>query len=95
MIKFLIGVFVLVFVLPSVIFSLCAYFSDKKKAKIRKPLRSLTHDQMMVLLEPDGKPVQKPEKIVEKKPVEQPKPTMVKQAPHEVQSIILKREIYY
>ena len=33
MIKFLIGVFVLVFVVPSVIFSIWAHFEEKKAAK--------------------------------------------------------------
>ena len=99
MLKFLIGVFVIFFVLPSVIFSIWAYFSDKKEAKNRKPSRPLTHAQMMALLEPDGKPAQRPvqkvERPVEKKQVEQPRPIIVKQAPHEVQTITLKREIYY
>jgi hypothetical protein len=49
---------------------------------------------MMALLEPDGKPVaKKPVKPAEKKSDKQP--VIIKQAPHEVQTIILKREIYY
>ena len=99
MLKFLIGVFVIFFVLPSVIFSIWSYFDDKKEAKNRKAPRPLTHAQMMALLEPDGKPAQRPsqkvERPAEKKQVEQPSPIIVKQAPHEVQTITLKREIYY
>ena len=99
MIKFLIIVFLVVFVIPSVIFSIWAYFSDQKEAKNRKAPRPLTHAQMMALLEPDGKPAQRPsqkvERPAEKKQVEQPRPIIVKQAPHEVQTITLKREIYY
>ena len=99
MLKFLIGVFVIFFVLPSVIFSIWAYFSDQKEAKNMKAPRPLTHAQMMALLEPDGKPAQRPsqkvERPAEKKQVEQPRPIIVKQAPHEVQTITLKREIYY
>lgn len=99
MLKFLISVFVIFFVLPSVIISVWAYFSDKKEAKNRKPSRPLTHAQMMALLEPDGKPAQKPvqkvERPAEKKQVEQPRLIIVKQPPHEVQTITLKREIYY
>ena len=71
MIKFLIIVFLVVFVIPSVIFSIWAYFSDQKEAKNRKAPRPLTHAQMMALLEPDEtlihKPVQKIEKSSEKK----------------------------
>ncbi len=99
MIKFLIGVFILLFVIPSVIFSIWAYFDDKKEAKNRKPPRPLTHAQMMALLEPDGKPAQRPsqkvERPAEKKQVEPPRLIIVKQPPHEVQTITLKREIYY
>ena len=54
MIKFLIGVFVFLFVIPFMIFSLWAYFDDKKNAKNRKQPSPLTHAQMMALLEPDG-----------------------------------------
>ena len=50
MIKFLIGVFILLFVIPSVIFSIWAHFEEKKAAKNRKPPRPLTHAQMMALL---------------------------------------------
>ena len=92
MLKFLISVFVIFFVLPSVIFSIWAYFDDKKEAKNRKPSRPLTHAQMMALLEPDGKPAERP---AEKKQVEQPRLIIVKQPPHEVQTVTLKREIYY
>ena len=99
MLKFLIRVFVIFFVLPSVIFSIWAYFDDKKEAKNRKHPRPLTHAQMMALfesdVEPAQRPVQKAEKPAEKKQVEQPRLIIVKQAPHEVQTITLKREIYY
>ena len=99
MIKFLIGVFFWLFVIPSVIFSLWAYFDDKKNANNRKQPRPLTHAQMMALLEPDGKPVRKPVQRIEKpavrRPVEQSGQIMTRQAPHEVQTITLKREIYY
>ena len=66
MIKFLIIVFLVVFVIPSVIFSIWAYFSDQKEAKNQKPPRPLTHAQMMALLEPDGKPAQRPSQKVER-----------------------------
>ena len=57
MIKFLIIVFLVVFVIPSMIFSLWAYFEQKKEAKNPKGQprpQNLTHAQMMALLEPDG-----------------------------------------
>ncbi len=95
MIKFLIGVFVFLFVIPSMIFSLWAYFDDKKSAKNRKQPRPLTHAQMMALLQPDGRPVQRIERPAAKKPVEQAETVRIKQAPHEVQTITLRREIYY
>ena len=110
MIKFLIGVFFWLFVIPSVIFSLWAYFDDKKNAKNRKQPRPLTHAQMMALLEPDGlksllhkpaaaRPVTKPAAELAPRPeprrTEQTQQTTVKSKPHEVQTITLKREIYY
>ena len=110
MIKFLIGVFFWLFVIPSVIFSLWAYFDDKKNAKNRKQPRPLTHAQMMALLEPDGlkslqhkpaaaRPVTKPAAELAPRPkprrTEQTQQTTVKSKPHEVQTISLKREIFY
>ena len=110
MIKFLIGVFVFLFVIPSIIFSLWAYFDDKKSAKNRKQPRPLTHAQMMALLEPDGlkslqhkpaaaRPVTKPAAELAPRPkprrTEQTQQTTVKSKPHEVQTITLKREIFY
>ncbi len=109
MIKFLIGVFFWLFVIPSVIFSLWAYYDDKKNAKNRKQSRPLTHAQMMALLEPDGlkslqhkpaaaRPVTKPAAELAPRPkprrTEQTQQTTVKSKPHEVQTITLKREIF-
>ena len=94
MLKFLIILFLVVFVFPSMIFSLWSYLAQKKesknrKAKSRKP--TLTHAQMMALLEPDGIPAHR-EKAVE---AESAPKTVLQTAPHEVQTIVLKREIYY
>ena len=53
MIKFLIGVFVFLFVIPSMIFSIGAYFEQKKEAKNPKAKprpHNLTHAQMMDLI---------------------------------------------
>ena len=97
MIKFLFVVFMIMVVFPSVLCMVWYYFSEKKEAKQSKSKKHkpLTNAQMMALLEPDGKSVHKsaPVKVAEKKPVVQP--IIVKQAPHEVQTITLKREIYY
>ena len=97
MIKFLFVVFMLTVVFPSVLCMVWYYFSEKKEAKKSKAKKHtpLTHAQLMALLEPEGKPMQNsvPVKAPEKKTVEQP--IIVKQAPHEVQTITLKREIYY
>ncbi len=114
MIKFLFIVFMVVFFIPSMIFSLWSYFEQKKEAKNPKAKprpHSLTHAQMMALLEPDGlaslqrqaaaaaRPVKKPaaEPVSRIAPhrVEQAQQTTTKIAPHEVQTITLKREIYY
>ena len=110
MIKFLIVVFVFLFVIPSMIFSIWAYFDDKKNAKNRKQPKPLTHAQMMALLEPDGlkslqhkpaaaRPVTKPAAELAPRPkprrTEQTQQTTVKSKPHEVQTITLKREIFY
>ena len=111
MIKFLVIVFLVVFVIPSMIFSLWSYFDQKKKAKNPKAQprpQKLTHAQMMALLEPDGlQSLQRQEAEAQTvtqpvtKPVPQPAPhrveeqAEVKSAPHEVQTIVLKREIYY
>lgn len=102
MIKFLIGVFILLFVIPSVIFSIWAHFEEKKAAKNRKPPRPLTHAQMMALLEPDGIPATavKEEPAAAQpasRPAEPPEeqPVIIQNAPHEVQTIVMKREIYY
>ena len=96
MIKFLFVVFMITVVFPSILGMVWSHFAEKKAAKEAKSNNhktSLTHAQMMALLEPDGKPMQKPVKAPENKTIEQP--IIVKQAPHEVQTIILKREIYY
>ena len=97
MIKFLFIVFMFTVVFPSVLGMVWSHFLEKKTAKEAKAktLKSpLSHSQMMALLEPGGKPVaKKPVKPAEKKPVKQP--VIIKQEPHEVQTIILKREIYY
>lgn len=103
MIKFLIGVFVFVFVVPSVLFSIWAHFEEKKAAKNRKPPRPLTHAQMMALLEPDGIPATaaEEEKPAAAQPASMPaeppeeQPVNIQNAPHEVQTIVMKREIYY
>ena len=114
MIKFLVIVFLVVFVIPSMIFSLWSYFDQKKKAKNPKAQprpQNLTHAQMMALLEPDGlaslqrqaeaaaRPVAKPaaEPLPQLAPhrVELAQQATTKIAPHEVQTITLKREIYY
>ena len=110
MIKFLIIVFLVVFVIPSMIFSLWAYFDDKKNAKNRKQPSLLTHAQIMALLEPDGlnslqhkpaatRPETKPAAELAPRPkprrTEQTQQTTVKSKPHEVQTITLKRELYY
>ena len=110
MIKFLIGVFFWLFVIPSMIFSLWAYFDDKKNAKNRKQPKPLTHAQMMALLEPDGlkslqrqsaaaRPETKPAAELAPRPeprrTEQTQQATVKSFPHEVQTITLKRELYY
>ena len=101
MLKFLFIVFMVVFFIPSMIFTLWAYFEDKKEAKNRKlPCpHSLTHAQMMALLQPDRRPAQRPVQKIErpaaKKHVEQAETIRIKQAPHEIQTITLKREIYY
>ena len=97
MIKFLFVVFMITVVFPSVLGMVWSHFLEKKtakEAKAKNPKSSLSHSQMMALLEPDGKPVaKKPVKPAEKKSDKQP--VIIKQAPHEVQTIILKREIYY
>ena len=94
MVKIVFVLFLLFFVLPSV----WSYFYNKKLSKNIKPSVPLTDEQMQALLQPDGKPklVKKQNSSAPKKPVQKSveKP-VVKQAPHEVQSIILKREIYY
>ena len=113
MIKFLIIVFLVVFVIPSMIFSLWAYFEQKKEAKNPKAKsrpHALTHAQMMTLLEPDGlkslqrqsaaaRPVTKPAAELAPRPkprrTGQIQQTTVKSSPHEVQTITLKRELYY
>lgn len=113
MIKFLIIVFLVVFVIPSMIFSLWSYFEQKKEAKNPKAksrIPALTHEQMMSLLEPDGlkslqhkstaaRPETKPAAELAPRPeprrTEQTQQATVKSAPHEVQTITLKREIYY
>ena len=97
MIKLLFVVFMITVIFPSVLGMVWSHFLEKKAAKEAKAKThksSLSHSQMMALLEPDGKTViKKPAKTAEKKTIEQP--IIVKQAPHEVQTIILKREIYY
>ena len=113
MIKFLIGVFFFLFVIPSMIFSIWAYFEQKKEAKNPKAKsrpHALTHEQMMALLEPDGlnslqrqsaatrsetKPAAELAPRPEPRRTEQTQQATVKSAPHEVQTITLKREIYY
>ena len=113
MIKFLIGVFVFLFVIPSMIFSIWAYFEQKKEAKNpkRQPRsQNLTHAQMMALLEPDGlkslqrqsaatrsetKPAAELAPRPEPRRTEQTHQATVKSSPHEVQTITLKRELYY
>lgn len=111
MIKFLVIVFLVVFVIPSMILSLWSYFDQKKKAKNPKAQprpQKLTQAQMMALLEPDGlQSLQRQEAEAQNvtqpvtKPVPQPashrveEQAEVKSAPHEVQTIVLKREIYY
>lgn len=93
------------------IFSLWSYFDQKKKAKNPKAQprpQKLTHAQMMALLEPDGlQSLHRKESEAQNvtqpvtEPVPQPAPhrveeqAEVKSAPHEVQTIVLKREIYY
>ena len=96
MIKFLFVVFMITVVFPSVFGMVWWHLIEKKavkETKSKKHSAPLSHAQMMALLEPDGKPVKKIQKTAEKKPVEQP--VIIKQAPHAVQTIILKREIYY
>ena len=114
MIKFLFIVFMVVFFIPSMIFSLWSYFEQKKEAKNPKAKprpHNLTHAQMMALLEPDGlaslqrqaaaaarpveKPAAEPVRRIAPHRVEQAQQTTTKIAPHEVQTITLKREIYY
>lgn len=111
MIKFLVIVFLVVFVIPSMIFSLWSYFDQKKKAKNPKAQprpQNLTYAQMRALIEPDGlQSLNRKEAEAQTvtqpvtKPVPQPAPhrveeqAEVKSAPHEVQTILLKREIYY
>ena len=114
MIKFLFIVFMVVFFIPSMIFSLWSYFEQKKEAKNLKTKprpHNLTHAQMMALLEPDGlaslqrqaaaaarpveKPAAEPVRRIASHRVEQAQQTTVKSALHEVQTITLKREIYY
>lgn len=107
MIKFLVIVFLVVFVIPSMISSLWSYFAQKKEAKNPKNKirnKPLTHAQMMALLEPDGIPA-KHEEAVEAEPAPRIMPqaaphrveeqAAVKSEPHEVQTIVLRREIYY
>ena len=113
MIKFLIVVFVFLFVIPSMIFSIWAYFEQKKEAKNPKGQprpQNLTHAQMMALLEPDGlkslqrqsaaaRPETKPAAELAPRPeprrTEQTHQATVKSSPHEVQTITLRRELYY
>lgn len=111
MIKFLVIVFLVVFVIPSMIFSLWSYFDQKKKAKNPKAQprpQNLTHAQMMALLEPDGlqslnRKEAESQSVTQPvtEPVPKPAPhrveeqAEVKSALHEVQTIVLKREIYY
>ena len=93
------------------IFSLWSYFDQKKKAKNPRAQprpQNLTHAQMMALLEPDGlqslnRKEAESQSVTQPvtEPVPQPAPhrveeqATVKSAPHEVQTIVLKREIYY
>ena len=111
MIKFLVIVFLVVFVIPSMIFSLWSYFDQKKKAKNPRAQprpQNLTHAQMMALLEPDGlqslnRKEAESQSVTQPvtEPVPKPAPhrveeqAEVKSAPHEVQTIVLKSEIYY
>ena len=111
MINLLVIVFFVVYVIPSMIFSLWSYFDQKKKAKnprAQPRLQNLTHAQMMALLEPDGlqslnRKEAESQSVTQPvtEPVPKPAPhrveeqAEVKSAPHEVQTIFLKREIYY
>lgn len=99
MFKFLFVGVLIIIIVPSLFGMISSYCHEKKTAKSKEYKPSLTHAQMMALLEPDEKPVHKPvqkiEKSSEKKRYEQTRQTITNQAPHEVQSIILKREIYY
>ena len=94
MVKIVFVLFLLFFVLPSV----WSYFYNKKLSKERNLSAPLTDEEMQALLLPGGKPrpVKKQNSSAPKKPIQKPvEKSVVKQAPHEVQSIILKREIYY
>lgn len=106
MLRVLFFVFLITMVLPSVIYTICGYFYQKKCAKTaaRKPASHFTDEQLAGLLQPDGnintavQPKEEPAKEVSKKPAEEPieRPVVViKEPPHEVQTMILKREIYY
>ncbi len=93
------------------IFSLWSYFDQKKKAKNPRAQprpQNLTYAQMMALLEPDGlqslnRKEAESQSVTQPvtEPVPKPAPhrveeqAEVKSAPHEVQTILLKREIYY
>ena len=106
MLRVLFFAFLITMVLPSVIYTICGYFYQKKcaKAAARKPDSHFTDEQLAGLLQPDGKintaiqTEEEPAKDDSENPAEAPieKPVMIiKEPPHEVQTIILKREIYY
>ena len=107
MLRVLFFAFLITMVLPSVIYTIFGYFYQKKcarKAAARKPALHFIDEQMAGLLQPDGKintaiqteeePAKDDSENLAEAPIEKPV-MIIKEPPHEVQTIILKREIYY
>lgn len=101
MIKFLIIVFMVVFLIPSMIFSLWSYFEQKKEAKKHIYTPSLSHYQMKALLKPEVISVDSEESDSQSSAKTESQSAQccdkkkTNGAPHEVQTIVLKRELYY
>lgn len=93
MLKILFILFILIIVLPSVICWLIWYFSEKKN---HKPQSKLTDAQMQELLSDEGLSTKEVEGAIPGQSVQKEKlNTPEKTVPHESQTIVLKRDIYY
>ena len=93
MLKILFILFILIIVLPSVICWLMWYFTEKKKCK---PQSKLTDAQMQELLSDEGLTTKEVEGAIPAQSAQKEKlNTSEKTEPHETQTIVLKRDIYY